>query len=51
MCAGHEVRAKGSSPLWAEIERSINLTVPLWVHFEDNNNFLSEQGNFISIFG
>ncbi|WP_323733478.1 IS6 family transposase [Candidatus Bandiella euplotis] len=24
MCAGHEVRAKGSSPLWAEIERSIS---------------------------
>ncbi len=24
MCAGHDVRAKGSSPLWAEIERSIS---------------------------
>ena len=24
MCAGHDVRAKGSSPIWADIERSIS---------------------------
>ncbi|WP_323733295.1 IS1 family transposase [Candidatus Bandiella euplotis] len=32
-------------------EEVVDLTIKLWVHFEDNNNFLSEQGNFISIFG
>ncbi|WPX96448.1 IS1 family transposase [Candidatus Bandiella woodruffii] len=30
-------------------EEVVDLTIKLWVHFEDNNNFLSEQGNFISI--
>jgi len=24
MCAGHDVRAKGLSPSWADIERSIS---------------------------
>ncbi|WPX97359.1 IS1 family transposase [Candidatus Bandiella woodruffii] len=32
-------------------EEVVDLTIKLWLHFEDNNNFLSEQGNFISIFG
>ena len=31
-------------------EEAADLTMKLWVHFEDNNNFLREQSNFISIF-
>ena len=31
-------------------EEAVDLTMKLWVHFEDSNNFLKEQSNFISIF-
>ncbi|WPX96664.1 hypothetical protein [Candidatus Bandiella euplotis] len=43
--------SNGSLYSISKSEEVVDLTIKLWLHFEDNNNFLSEQGNFISIFG
>ena len=31
-------------------EEAVDLAIKLWVHFEEDKNFMEEQNNFISIF-